>query len=348
MTPCVESRSRVSDGWRCRLVLEAGFDGGDEPRVDRALIEAAGFSDGEHPFEEATSGFAQGSEGELAVATTQMWCPGGTQSEFRHVVCRFDPGDFDKRPEPVAVVVHFAAYPHETFVAAEPTAQPQTVHRFANRLHLGLKRRPRDLARLVAVLLKEHGIDRPLQVETQSFHLAIVMVDQRLDVSFEMHPAPLESFGSPVHFRPAAVDDPAKLISQTFRQSRGRPAGENDEHGEASRNGLPQPGLLMGLLRRRFDHRQRGFVCQRGLQIVIRLRQRRGSGFCIFTVVAGRRGMFSRSARNRAARRLLCRRCPISNPVKKSSRSPNRPIGTPSGSAAHVLVSQPQHVSRCR
>src|SRR6056297_1588446 len=50
--------------------------------------------------------------------------------------------------------------------------------------------------------------------------------------------------------------------------------------------------------------------------------------------------MFSKSPRNIDARRLLWRKCPISNPVKAASRGPHCPVGTPAGKLAWVVMPQ--------
>ena len=112
------ARSRFDEGRR-GPVFEAGFNGGDEPRERRAFLEAARFRHRQHPFKEAASVFALGSEGQLAVDH------GGAQRAFGRVVGRLNPLVLDERPQPVAVGMQFAAHSDQTLVPAEHTAQQQ-------------------------------------------------------------------------------------------------------------------------------------------------------------------------------------------------------------------------------
>ena len=106
-----------------------------------------------------------------------------TAGAFGRVVRRFNALDFDQRPQPLAVVVQFAAHPDEKFVPTEDTAQQQMIHVIANRLPIGLERFPRDRTRLIFVPKDKHDFHRSFQVETQSLRLVIVMINQQLEVS---------------------------------------------------------------------------------------------------------------------------------------------------------------------
>ena len=75
-------------------------------------------------------------------------------------------------------------------------------------------------------------LHRAFQIESESLHLPVVMINQRLNVSLEVCPAPLESFGLPVHFRTVAVDDSPKFVPEKFGQRRCCPAREDGKYGE--------------------------------------------------------------------------------------------------------------------
>ena len=72
------------------MALQAGIDGVAEPRVERTFLEAAGFWDGQPPFDETTASLALSSERELAIDH------GRTQSAFGCVVGRFDASNVGK------------------------------------------------------------------------------------------------------------------------------------------------------------------------------------------------------------------------------------------------------------
>ena len=91
---------------------------------------------------------------------------------------------FHERPQPVAVRVQFETHSSESLITTELAAQQQAVDGLAHRLHLGSECLPRDLTGLVPVPDQKHDFNLPPQVVTQSFDLIIVMINQRLPLSF--------------------------------------------------------------------------------------------------------------------------------------------------------------------
>lgn len=83
-----------------------------------------------------------------------------------------------------------------------------------------------------------------------------------------MCPAPLQSFGLPVHFGSIAVDDSCEQGTQQLRQCVTAATGKDREDGELLGDRRPQPGFLKTFLRRRFIHVQLQLFSQRFVQFV--------------------------------------------------------------------------------
>ena len=89
-----------------------------------------------------------------------------------------------------------------------------------------------------------------------------------------MSPAPLQAFGSPVHFCPIAVDDSLEVIAQEFWKSRCGSTRKHREDGICGSHRCPQPCLLIRLLCRCFVHEYLRFVFQSASQILAWLLER--------------------------------------------------------------------------
>src|SRR5258707_12911402 len=112
---------------------------------------------------------------------------------------------------------------------------------------------------------------------SQPTHLRIVMVDERLKVSLQVSPAPLQSTGSPVHLGPVAVDDAPEMVSQQLRQRGSFATGKDRKHSKPRGHRRPQPSFLVALPGWRFVHVQLRFAAQRLLQLFIWLFERCGN-----------------------------------------------------------------------
>ncbi len=83
-------------------------------------------------------------------------------------------------------------------------------------------------------------------------------VDERLEIAFEMRPAPLQAAESPVHPRPVTMDDTVKVVAEQLLRHVGASAGAAGKEGEAGSDEGPDPGFGGALLGRRFIDVQHG------------------------------------------------------------------------------------------
>ena len=245
--------------------MEVGFDGLRDELEDVAVLLAAGFDGGQQRFHEAAAGSALRPERELPPDH------GVTERPLRRVVRRFDAVHFQERPQPVAMVTQFPA--HAVRGGAE-AAQQQAVDLVADRLHQTLEAPPREGPIPAARPVPEEGFGRSHQVMAQAFDLVIIAVNQRLKVSLQMSPAPLQAAALPVHFRPVAADDAGEGLAQQFAEGRGGAAAAEGEHGEAAGDEGPQPALHRAFLRRRFIAVELRLSRQRRDQFRVRWLQR--------------------------------------------------------------------------
>jgi len=106
--------------------------------------------------------------------------------------------------------------------------------------------------------------------------VTIDLVDHRLEIPFQMRPAPLQASHLPVHLRPIAGDDALELLGQEDAERRGLAGGANREHRECSGHERPQPRLAVFFLGRRLVDVQMLLRRQFGGQLLIRRPQRFG------------------------------------------------------------------------
>ena len=101
----------------------------------------------------------------------------------------------------------------------------------------------------------------------------VASVDHRLEIAFQMRPAPLQSLHLPVHFCPITRDDAAKPLAKQIIQCRGLASETHREHCEHSSYECPQPRLAVFFLGRRFVDAQLFLRRQLSRQLFIRRTQ---------------------------------------------------------------------------
>jgi len=147
--------------------------------------------------------------------------------------------------------------------------------RLPDRGRVRLKCLPVDLAVLISFPMCEHRLDLPHQIVPQSFDLGIGVVNQGLEITFQVSPVPLQPFGLPIHLGTVAIDNTRESVPQQLRQGVAFAAGENSEDREPHRHGRPQPSLVVRLLDGSFIHVQLGFFSQLFFQLVVGMLQHR-------------------------------------------------------------------------
>ena len=223
--------------------MDVGLDGLGDELEHIPLLLAAGFDGGQQGLDEAAAGGALGAEREFPPDH------GVTQRPLRRIVRRLDIVNFQKRPQPVAMVTQFPA--HAVRGGAE-AAQQQAVDLVADWFHQVLEAAAGEGPVATARPVAEEGFGGPHQVMAQPFDLVIGVVDQGLKVSFQMGPAPLQATALPIHFRPVAAHHAGEGRPQQFADGRRGAAAAEGEHREAVRNERPQPAFHQAFLRGRF------------------------------------------------------------------------------------------------
>lgn len=161
------------------------FDGLGKVGVDASALLATSFDGSEQGFDEAAARGALRAEGELSPDHRV------TQSAFARIVGGFDPVVPQKDPQPLTMLVQFAAHALEEAVAALGTPQQQSFQATADRPHATDQRGARDCAVTVVGPVFEQATGPAPQVIAQPLGLCVAAVHQGLKVSFQMGPAPL-------------------------------------------------------------------------------------------------------------------------------------------------------------
>ena len=152
-----------------------------------AMLLAAGFHHRQHRLDEAAATGALGPKGKFS-PNHRM-----TQRSLARIVRRFDPFVAQERPQPRTVFVQFPTRAACIGVTALGAAQQQTLHIAADRSHPTQQCRPRDsaLPRVGPVL--EQLARRMPQTTAEVLRARVAAVDHRLEIAFQMSPAPLQT-----------------------------------------------------------------------------------------------------------------------------------------------------------
>ena len=97
---------------------------------------------------------------------------------------------FRSGPQPIAMSPQFAAHAGQAVVTAAHTAQQQRLDLLTGRSQEAFESRTGEFSGAKAMPLTKQFFRASHQVVSQAADLSVGMVDQRLDVSFEMRPAP--------------------------------------------------------------------------------------------------------------------------------------------------------------
>src|SRR5471032_1555551 len=109
------------------------------------------------------------------------------------------------------------------------TAQQKGVHALADWLHLAAKRLPRNRAVANFFPKGKQFLGWFHQVMAKTFFGWTRVVDQRLEVAFQVCPAPLQPSEAPIHTGAVAMDDAAESGAEQVLEHLGRPAGTASE-----------------------------------------------------------------------------------------------------------------------
>jgi hypothetical protein len=191
-------------------MVEVSLDRFGDKGEDVAGLLSARFDDGQNRLHEAASTSAWRAERELSPDDRVP------QATLAGVVGRFHSLDIQQRPEPIAMLVQSVAHPLQTRVAAINSAQQQGFHLLADWLHQPLQSGPGDGPIARARPVAEHVARGAHQVASQSFHLMVRVIDERLEVPLQVGPAPLEVSLLPIHFRPATHHRAVEPLSEQF------------------------------------------------------------------------------------------------------------------------------------
>ena len=190
--------------------FEVGLDGGGQVGPGIALLLVAGDDHAEQGFHEAAAVLALRAEREFAPDH------GVTQTSLGGVVGGFDAVDIEEGPQPFAMVVQLLAHADQSWVAAEDSAQQERVHLIANWCEQLLQFAKRDRSIATARPVTEQDLRLSQQVASQALHLGIRMIDERLEVAFQMCPAPLQAAELP---EPVSKRLVTRSVSEGFCES---------------------------------------------------------------------------------------------------------------------------------
>lgn len=230
------------------LLVEVVLDGPGDVVDHGEVLLAAGFDGGQQGFDKPASLFALGAETQLSPDDRM------TQAAFRRVIGRLDALHLKKCPQPFTVIEKLTTHPIH---GSAMTAQQQRIHFLADRRHRLLKLLPRQCSVPAAGPRLKQFVGRPHEIVSKAFNLVIGMVDQRLKVSLQVSPAPLQPPALPVHLCPVAAHHAGELLPQQLCDGCGRTTAADGEHGEGLCHKCPQPGFRVRLLRGRFVAVQR-------------------------------------------------------------------------------------------
>ena len=187
---------------------ETSFDGVSQKGEGVAVLLAAGFHHRQHGLDEATAAGALGPKGKLS-PTHRM-----TQRPLPGIVRRLDPFVTQEHPQPGAMLVQFPACAARIGVTALGAAQQQTLHVAADRSHPTQQCRPRNSTLPIVGPVLEQLARRMPQTTAEMLCTRVTAVDHRLEIAFQMGPAPLQVAQMPVHFGPIAGDDAVERVAQ--------------------------------------------------------------------------------------------------------------------------------------
>ena len=162
------------------------MDSGGEVLEGVAVLLAAGFDHRQHRFDETATAGTLRAEGKLTPDN------GVAQGTLAGVVRRFHPFATDERPEPMPDARTTPAHADQRLIAAFDTAQQQAFHLTADRRHATNESNTTDLAVAIVRPVLEQLARHATQVVSKPFGLIVATVDQRLEIAFQMRPAPLQ------------------------------------------------------------------------------------------------------------------------------------------------------------
>ena len=244
-----------------------GFDSLGDVGEHAAFLDPTGFDHGQGPLDEPTPLGTLSAEAESAPDDRMA------QRTLSRVVGGLDTVGIDKLPEPVPVAVQLVAHADQPGIAGARSAQQQAVDGVSHRGHPLAKGLSRDRAGMEVVPMLEHRSDMPHQIMPKALHLPVWMVDQRLDIAFQVSPAPLEPTGLPVHLGTVAVDGAGEPIAQELADSRRRSAEADRKDSERGSHGRPEPRPRRSLFGRRLVHEDLRLFGQGGVEFLVGLCQ---------------------------------------------------------------------------
>ena len=207
-----------------------------------ARLLAAGFHYGQNGGDEAATVRALRSERQLPPDH------GVPQRLFGSVVGRLHALDIHEGPK-VLVVLH-QLLAEIVRVRVIVTAQQERAHALADWLHAAAK--PAAQNRPVAHFLPkgEQFLGRLQQIAAKAFLGGATVVEECLEIAFQVCPAPLQSAKTPVHPGPVAVNDAGEHVAEQLLKHLGGPAGATGEKSEGRGNKGPDPRFDLAFLGR--------------------------------------------------------------------------------------------------
>ena len=243
---------------------EMSFDRVSQKGEGVAVLLATGFHHRQHRLDKAAAAGALGPEGKF----TPNHCV--TQRSLARIVRRFDPVVTQEHPQPRAMCVQFPARAARIDVTAFGAAQQQTLHVATDRSHPTQQCRPRNLSGTKVGPMLEQLACRMPQTIAEVLCARVAAVDHRLEIAFQMGPAPLQTAQMPVHFCPIAGDDAVELLAKQLAERCRFAGGSDRKHRKQSGDECPQPSLVVFLFGSRFVNVQLLLSGQLSRQRIIR------------------------------------------------------------------------------
>jgi hypothetical protein len=181
----------------------------------------------------------------------------------------------------------------------------------------------------------------PHQIVPQPFDWSIAGIDPCLNVPFQVSPAPLQSKAIPIHFGAGAIEDNPLIVADQLDKRLAGSIMEDAKYREQRCHSHPEPGFDLVFLRRRLVHVELWSLFQFTAKLFVGgLEGGRDKVLNLDRPDWTARDV-GRAPKNIAARRLLCRTCPINSPTNAPRwASALSPLGTPTGKSAAVVMPQ--------